>query len=121
LWLAVVAPAGTLLVKELAERLNRGRFLGAPAALPALALSVAIVSSVLGSAGNVLSRRVEARADTYALNLTQNPAAFIGLTRSLAVTNLADPSTPRIFQILFGTHPTTMQRIGAGLAWARRH
>jgi STE24 endopeptidase len=121
LWLTIVAPAGTLLVKELAERVNRGRFLGAPAALPALALSVAIVSSGLGSAGNVLSRRVEARADTYALNLTQNPAAFIGLTRSLAITNLADPSTPRIFQILFGTHPTTMQRIGAGLAWARQH
>src|SRR4051795_2728473 len=121
LWLAIVAPAGTLLVKELAERLNRGRPLGMPAALPALALSIAIVSTVLGSAGNVLSRRVEARADTYALNLTQDPAAFIGLTRSLAVTNLADPSTPRIFQLAFGTHPTTLQRIGSGLAWAREH
>jgi STE24 endopeptidase len=121
LWLAIVAPAGTFLVKELAERLNRGRPLGAPAALPALALSVAIVSFVLGSASNVLSRRVEARADTYALRLTNDPASFIGLTRSLAVTNLADPSTPRIFQILFGTHPTTMQRIGAGLSWAREH
>ena len=69
----------------------------------------------------MLSRRVEARADTFALRLTNNPAAFIGLTRSLAVTNLADPSTPRIFQVLFGTHPTTMQRIGAGLSWARDH
>jgi STE24 endopeptidase len=121
LWLAIVAPAGTLLVKVLAERLNGGRFLGVPAALPALALSIAIVSFGLGSAGNLLSRRVEARADTYALDLTQSPAAFIGLTRSLAVTNLADPSTPRIFQMLLGTHPTTMQRIGAGLAWARQH
>jgi STE24 endopeptidase len=119
LWLAIVAPAGTLLVKVLAERLNRDRPLGLPAALPALALSIGIVSFALGTASNVLSRRVEARADTYALNLTQNPAAFIGLTRSLAVTNLADPSTPRVFQILFGTHPTTMQRIGAGLSWAR--
>jgi STE24 endopeptidase len=121
LWLAIVAPAGTLLVKELADRLNRGRPLGMPAGLPALALSIAIVSSVLGTAGNVLSRQVEARADTYALNLTRDPAAFIGLTRSLAVTNLADPSTPRIFQVIFGTHPTTLQRIGAGLAWAREH
>jgi STE24 endopeptidase len=121
LWLAIVAPAGTLLVKELAERLNRGRLLGAPAALPALALSVGLVSMVLGSASNVLSRRVEARADTFALDLTQNPAAFIGLTRSLAVTNLADPSTPRILQLVLGTHPTTMQRIGAGLEWAREH
>jgi STE24 endopeptidase len=121
LWLTIVAPAGTLLVKELAERLNRGRPLGNAAALPALALSVVIVSTTVGAASNVLSRRVEARADSYALELTHNPAAFIGLTRSLAVTNLADPSTPRWFQIVFGTHPTTMQRIGAGLAWAREH
>ena len=121
LWLAIVAPAGTLLVKELGERMNRGRSLGMPAALPALALSVAIVSTTLGAASNVLSRRVEARADTYALNLTRDPAAFIGLTRSLAETNLADPSTPRFYQLVFGTHPTTMQRIGAGLEWAREH
>jgi STE24 endopeptidase len=121
LWLAIVAPAGTLLVKVLAERLNRDRPLGVPAALPALALSITIVSFAIGAAGNVLSRRVEARADTYALELTDDPASFIGLTRSLAVTNLADPSTPRIFQLVFGTHPTTMQRIGAGLEWAREH
>jgi STE24 endopeptidase len=119
LWLAIVAPAGTLLVKELAERLNRGRPLGTAAALPALALAVGVVSLAFGSASNVLSRRVEARADSYALELTANPAAFIGLTRSLAVTNVAEPSTPRVFQIVFGTHPTTMQRIGAALAWAR--
>ena len=121
LWLAVVAPAGAWLVKELAERLNGGRTLAVPAALPALGLAAAIVSGVLGSAGNLLSRRVEACADTFALNLTRDPAAFIDLSRSLAVTNLSDPSTPRVFQILCGTHPTTMQRIGAGLAWARDH
>jgi STE24 endopeptidase len=119
LWLAIVAPAGTRLVKELAERLNRGEPLGTPAALPAVALSAALVSGVLGPVGNILSRRVEARADTFALNLTRDPAAFLGLTRSLAITNLADPSTPRVFHALFGSHPTTMQRIGAALAWAR--
>ena len=121
LWLAIVAPAGTLLVKELAELFTRHRPLGTPAALPALALSVALASTVLTSASNVLSRRVEARADTFALNLTRDPAAFIGLSRRLAVTNLADPSTPRMFQIAFGTHPTTMERIGAAVTWARGH
>ena len=121
LWLAIVAPAGTFLVKELAEVFNGRRPRTTPAALPALALSITLVSTALGMTSNVLSRRVEARADTFALELTNDPAAFIGLTRSLAITNLADPSTPRIYQILFGTHPTTMQRIGAGLAWAREH
>jgi STE24 endopeptidase len=121
LWLAIVAPAGTLLVKVLAERLVGERTLGVPSALPALVLSITIVSFAATTASNALSRRVEARADTYALNLTRDPAAFVGLTRSLAVTNLADPSTPGVWQLVFGTHPTTMQRIGAGLEWAREH
>jgi STE24 endopeptidase len=121
LWLAIVAPAGALLVKELAERLNRGRPLGTPSALPALALAAGIVSPVLSTASNLLSRRVERRADDYALQLTADPAAFIALSRSLAVTNLADPSTPRFFQVVMGTHPTTLERIGAGLEWAREH
>jgi STE24 endopeptidase len=64
---------------------------------------------------------VEARADDYALSLTDDPAAFIGLTRSLAVTNLAEPAPPAIVHVLLGTHPTTMERIGAGLAWARQN
>lgn len=119
LWLAIVAPAGTYLVMVLALRFNRGRPLGLPAALPALALAGALVSAVLGAAGNVLSRGVEARADTYALQLTDDPAAFIGLARRLTVTNLADPTPPQITQTLFGTHPTAMERIGAGLEWAR--
>jgi STE24 endopeptidase len=121
LWLAIAAPAGTFLVMVVAQRMNREQSLGLPSALPALALAITVVSFAMTTASNVLSRRVEARADTYALDLTHDPAAFIGLSRSLAETNLADPSTPRIFQIMFGTHPTTMQRIGAGLAWAREH
>jgi STE24 endopeptidase len=120
-WLAIVAPAGTLLVKELAERFAGGRPLGTPTALPALALSAALVSFAQSTAGNALSRRVEARADTYALDLTHDPAAFVGLTRSLTVTNIGDPSPAALTQFFLGTHPTTMQRIGAGLEWAREH
>jgi STE24 endopeptidase len=120
-WLAIVAPAATVLVKELAERMSGDRSLGAPAALPALALAGGIASLPMNVASNVMSRRVEARADTFALNLTRDPDAFIGLERRLAVTNLADPKTPRVLQLLFGTHPTTMQRIGIGLEWAREH
>lgn len=121
LWLAIVAPAGTLLVKLVAERLNRDESLGLPAALPALALSAAIVSFVLSTGSNVLSRDVERRADAFALELTNDPASFIELQRSLAQTNLADPDPPRLYQELFGTHPTTMERIGMGLTWARTH
>jgi STE24 endopeptidase len=120
LWLAIVAPAGVLLVKVLAERFNRDESLGLPAAIPALALSAAIVSFALGSASNVLSRQVEHRADDFALELTDDPAAFIGLQRRLTVTNLQDPDPPKLYHLIFGTHPTTMERIGYGLSWSRR-
>jgi Zn-dependent protease with chaperone function len=124
-WLALVAPAATLLVQRLTEALVRRRpgagALGTPAMLPALLISLTAVSFAAGVAGNVLSRRVEARADAFALDLTRNPAAFIALERSLAISNVSDPDPPGWARVLFGTHPDAMERIGAGLAWARRH
>ena len=120
LWLAIVAPAGVLLVKVAAEGFARSRPLaGSAAALPALALATSVVSLALTSAGNVLSRDVERRADAFALELTKDPAAFIALEQRLTRTNIGDPDPPRLVHALFGTHPTTMERIGIGLAWAR--
>jgi STE24 endopeptidase len=124
-WLAIVAPSGAYLAQQFAERIGRREGLAdararpGPAAIPALALSVALISFALGCASNVLSRRVEANADAFSLRLTRDPAAFIALERRLSVTNVGDPSPPRLFQLLFGTHPTTVQRIGSGEAYAR--
>lgn len=120
-WLALVALPATLLVKELGEAVNRGRPLTTPEDLPALALAAGVVAAALGWTGNALSRRLEARADAFALDLTRDPDAFIGLTRSLALTNLADPSTPRVYQWLFASHPPVLERIGAALQWASAH
>ena len=140
LWLAVVAPAALFLVQVLAERIARaaggadrgaersgrreaagvGRSpLGTPAALPALALAVALVSFGAGLASNPLSRLVEARADAFALRLTGEPAAFIELERELAVSNVSEPAPPLVWHALLGTHPTAVERIGFGLAYAR--
>ncbi len=127
LWLAIVAPAGTYLAQALAERLGRRDGLGdpntrpGPIVLPALVLSVAIVSFGLQIAGNQLSKPVEASADQFSLDLTRNPAAHIALERELAVRNVSDPDPPGITQWLFGTHPTTLERIGIGEAWASEH
>ena len=132
LWLAIVAPAAVFLAQAIAERLSgvrgspRGtseaggrRLAGTPAALPALALSIALVSFAVGLAGNVLSRLVEARADAFALGLTEEPAAFIGLEQKLAVSNVSEPDPPPVWHALLGTHPTTVERIGYGLSFAR--
>jgi len=125
LWVAIVAPAGTLLIQRLTERLaglERGDREGrpGPAVIPAVALALALVSFGLTCASNVLSRRVEARADAFALKTTRDPAAFIALERSLAIRNISQPDPPEIWQILFGTHPTTVERIGYGVTSARK-
>ena len=122
-WLALVAPAGTLLAQRLAERFHPSLAdpgtRPVPAALPAIALALGLVSFAGGIASNALSRKVESAADAFALRQTDDPKAFIGLERSLAVTNVSDPEPPRITQILFGTHPTTKERIGFGVTYER--
>ncbi len=124
LWLAIVALPGAFLVQLLGERISprelapqRGARRAGPEALPALALALALVGFGLSAAGNVLSRQVEARADAYALSLTDEPKAFMELERSLALRNVGDPDPPAITQRLFGTHPTTVERIGFGKRW----
>jgi STE24 endopeptidase len=125
LWLALVAPAGTFLAQRLAEAFGRRYGLDDPAVkpgpivLPAVALAITLASLVLGSASNVLSRQVEARADAFALDLTQDPAAFVQFERRIALRNVADPDPPWWTEALFATHPSTMDRIGIGEAWEK--
>jgi STE24 endopeptidase len=117
-WLALVAPAGTFLTQRLAEAFGQRRRPG-PAGLPAIALAVTIVTFGLGAASNVLSRQVEARADAFSLRLTSEPGPFIQFERRLALRNISDPDPPWGWRMLFGTHPTTLQRIGIGVAYER--
>jgi STE24 endopeptidase len=126
LWLALVAPAGTFLTQRLAERFARRYDLGDPRApkpgpivLPAIALAVTLAAFALGAASNVLSRQVEGRADAFALDLTRDPAAFVQFERRIALRNVIDPDPPWVFQSLFATHPTTLDRIGIGEAWEK--
>jgi STE24 endopeptidase len=37
----------------------------------------------------------------------------------LARTNISDPEPPQLLHDLFGTHPTTVERIGSALAYAQ--
>ena len=122
IFVALIAPLGVLFVQLFSFGLARrsGDDVGSPGVIPALALALALATLVLGVPGNQLSRRVEARADSFALELTRDPGAFVAVQKRLALTNLADPQPPGLLQFLFGTHPTTMERIGAAIAFRRR-
>ncbi|MEU2630297.1 M48 family metalloprotease, partial [Kitasatospora sp. NPDC007106] len=63
------------------------------------------------------SRRIEARADRHALELTDDPEQFIAMQRRLAVANVSDVDPPRLLVLLFGTHPSATRRIAAARAW----
>jgi len=118
IWLAIVALPGMWAVAVLGERFSRG-FEPGPRAVPAVALSIALVVPVITFVSNQLSRDVERRADAFSLQLTHDPQDFIGFQRRIAIQNVADPDPPGVVRFLLGTHPTTLQRIGQAKAFER--
>jgi STE24 endopeptidase len=118
LYLALVAPAALFAAQRLSERLAGGRG-GTPAALPAVVLSIALVAGAVGVVSNQLSRRVEARADAFSLRLTREPGPFISFERRISVRNVSDPDPPDWVTFLLATHPPTIERIGAAVAFER--
>jgi STE24 endopeptidase len=102
LWLALVAPVGMLAAARLGERLAPPG--GTPhAAVPAVALALAVLVPAVTVVSNQLSRDVERRADTFALRLTGEPRTLIEFQRRITVKNVADPSPPRVPHALLGT------------------
>jgi STE24 endopeptidase len=86
-----------------------------------LVLALVVVGSLLASpAQNTISRAIEARADRSALGATRDPDTFIAMQRQLALRSLADPTPPAWSQFWFGSHPTTLQRIGMAVEMAGR-
>ncbi len=119
LYVALVAPLGLLFAREVAIAIARrsGADPASPAAIPAYFLALALTSFVLNVPGNQLSREIEASADEFALELTNDPEALVDVQVKLARTNLSDPDPPAVYSALFGTHPSTVERIGAALAY----
>jgi Zn-dependent protease with chaperone function len=119
IFVALITPLALIFASGMARAIaaRHGEEPGQPAYLPAFALAIAATSFVLGIAGNQLSRAVEARADTFALQLTDDPNGMIELQQQLADRNLSDPDPPEAFTFVFGTHPPAIDRIGAALAW----
>ena len=119
IWLAIVAPFGVWAAALLAERLAPpGGALG-PRAVPAVALSLALVAPVVTIVSNQLSRDVERRADAFSLELTRDPATFVAFQRRITVKNVSDPDPPAVVRFLLGTHPSTIERIGMAEAFER--
>lgn len=118
-YVALVAPLGLAFTSQLGRALARraGVEPAGPAAVPAYLFALSLAAFVLGVPGNQLSRDVEARADAYALELTGDPQALVDLQVRLARENLSDPDPPGLATALLATHPPTVERVGAALAY----
>jgi STE24 endopeptidase len=103
-YMALIAPFAALAAARLTRRLSRAGRADAPGpdVLPALALSVALVSTPLSA---------------FALRLTDAPGTFISFERRIAIRNLIEPDPPRWLNLLLSTHPSTVQRIGIARAY----
>ena len=121
LWVAIVAPGAMLVVMLLTRRWSAraGAPPGTTASMPAFALALALVALSTSLVSTQLSRRVEADADAYSLQLTGEAGAFVALERRLARVNLNDPDPPDLYRFFFATHPSVVERVGAALAFER--
>jgi STE24 endopeptidase len=117
-FLGIVAPGALLAVAETTAALS-GEATPGPRTVPALALAAGLVAPPLALAGNRLSRAVERRADRFALALTDAPEPFVSFERRITLRNVADPDPPRWLTAVLSTHPPTLERIGAALAYER--
>jgi STE24 endopeptidase len=80
---------------------------------------VAALTFLSSPVTNLVSRRIEARADVHSLDLTRDPKTFVDVERRLAVTNLSDLDPHPVIYGLFFTHPSAPERIAIARTWAR--
>jgi len=87
--------------------------------VPLVLALVAVGTVLVGPASNLVSRRIEARADVHSLDLTRDPQVFADSQKRLALSNLSDLEPHPLAYALFATHPTTTQRLAMVREWER--
>ena len=96
---------------------------GDPGVIALILAIIAVLTLVVSPVESLISRRIEARADVHALNLTRDDAGesadvFARMQKRLAIRNLSDLDPPGWYYAWFYTHPTTPERLALVRAWA---
>jgi STE24 endopeptidase len=81
------------------------------AAFPLLMLTVAGVSLLFLPTSNAFSRRLERRADSFALQLSGNPRAFVSMMGKLGQQNLSEFEPNPLVEFILFSHPSVSKRI----------
>ncbi len=80
-------------------------------------LFVVVSSYLITPVASYLSRRNEIEADSFSLQITNDPDSFISAMIELAKSNLSDVEPPVFVRWFSRTHPTTLERIKMGEGW----
>jgi STE24 endopeptidase len=89
-------------------------------AVPSAVLVGSLLVLAVTPAASTVSRRYEAEADWVALRTSPDPGAATPLFLELARAGKRDPSPPRLYTLVFGTHPTILDRIRMAEAYRTR-
>jgi STE24 endopeptidase len=81
------------------------------AGFPMLALIFSLFALLIMPVQNGLSRAFERQADRFALEITQNPDAFISMMGKMGDQNLSDKEPGRLEEIFLYDHPPIGKRI----------
>ena len=92
---------------------------GDPRVIPLLLFLAVVGTLLVAPASNLVSRRVEGRADVHSLDLTRDVPTFISTEQRLARTNLGDLEPNPFLYAVFATHPSTTERISLAREWER--
>jgi len=87
-----------------------------PGSLPLVALVFVAGNTVLGFVQNWVSRAFERQADVVALELTQDPDAFVKMMRDLVTKNLSELA-PSWWAYVRGSHPPPAERLQLVELW----
>jgi len=79
--------------------------------LPLLSWLLSLIGLALAPVQNGYSRLIERRADQYALELTNDAAAFASAMRRLGDLNLSDPNPSALVKYALYSHPPIAERI----------
>ena len=77
-----------------------------------------VLMLLLGGMSLWLKQAIEGPVSGTHPELRHEPDAMVGFERRITLQNVGDPDPPRWQQVVLGTHPPTMERIGQALASA---
>ncbi|WBQ02669.1 M48 family metallopeptidase [Kribbella sp. CA-293567] len=88
----------------------------------ALLLALIVAGTTLAApVQNLISRKIEARADYHSLRLTDDPGDFVEMQHRLSVRNISGLEPSRWRYWMFASHPTPPERMAMARAWGLEH